>query len=113
MHAAVAPFAANHFITPMAAVAGAVAEEILGAMLQKAQLERAYVNNGGDISLYLTDGQHFTVGVAERPDAPCLMRTMGIHAHDPPHGVATRGRHRRRFFPCTGGALTLVGPAAP
>ena len=35
MHAAVAPFAADHFITPMAAVAGAVAEEILGAMLQK------------------------------------------------------------------------------
>ena len=34
MHAAVAPFAAEHFITPMAAVAGAVAEEILGAMVQ-------------------------------------------------------------------------------
>src|SRR6266498_2532726 len=32
MHAAVAPFAAGHFITPMAAVAGSVAEEILGAM---------------------------------------------------------------------------------
>ena len=28
MHAAVAPFAADHFITPMAAVAGSVAEEI-------------------------------------------------------------------------------------
>ena len=33
MHAAVAPFAAKQFITPMAAVAGSVAEEILGAML--------------------------------------------------------------------------------
>ena len=33
MHAAVAPFAADCFITPMAAVAGSVAEEILGAML--------------------------------------------------------------------------------
>src|SRR5438445_10264142 len=28
MHAAVAPFAADHFVTPMAAVAGSVAEEI-------------------------------------------------------------------------------------
>ncbi len=36
MHAAVAPFAAEHFITPMAAVAGSVAEEILGAMMQEA-----------------------------------------------------------------------------
>src|SRR5258705_627947 len=43
MHAAVAPFAGDHFITPMAAVAGSVAEEILGVMLQKAQLSRAYV----------------------------------------------------------------------
>src|ERR1700761_5158263 len=32
MHAAVAPFAADGFITPMAAVAGSVAEEILSAM---------------------------------------------------------------------------------
>src|SRR5437899_4576123 len=45
MHEAVVPFAVDHFITPMAAVAGAVAEEIIGAMLHKAQLERAYVNN--------------------------------------------------------------------
>src|SRR3954464_7010821 len=45
MHAAVAPFAADHFITPMAAVAGSVAEEILGAMIGTARLDRAYVNN--------------------------------------------------------------------
>ena len=38
MHAAVAPFASEHFITPMAAVAGSVAEEILGAMTGAAQL---------------------------------------------------------------------------
>src|SRR5439155_1115266 len=79
MHEAVAPFASEHFITPMAAVAGSVAEEILGAMLQKAQLERAYVNNGGDIALHLADGEHFTVGLAERPDAPALMRAMVVH----------------------------------
>ena len=66
MHAAVAPFAADHFITPMAAVAGSVAEEILGAMLGAAQLERAYVNNGGDIALHLADGEQFT----RRPDGP-------------------------------------------
>ena len=32
---AVAPFAVDHFITPMAAVAGSVAEEILGSMLAR------------------------------------------------------------------------------
>src|SRR5215216_6690553 len=44
MHAAVAPFSAEHFITPMAAVAGSVAEEILGVMLRVTHLDRAYVN---------------------------------------------------------------------
>src|SRR4030081_3611281 len=53
MHAAVAPFAADLFITPMAAVAGAVAEEILGAMLRRAGLPRAYLNNRGDHSRHL------------------------------------------------------------
>src|ERR1700761_4301113 len=39
MHAAVAPFAADCFITPMAAVAGSVSEEILTAMLAAADLD--------------------------------------------------------------------------
>src|SRR5689334_24429985 len=61
MHAAVAPFAASCFITPMAAVAGSVAEEILGAMLDAGPLDRAYVNNGGDIALHLTGRGQFTI----------------------------------------------------
>jgi ApbE superfamily uncharacterized protein (UPF0280 family) len=112
MHEAVAPFAADHFITPMAAVAGSVAEEILGAMLYAAQLERAYVNNGGDIALHLADGEHFTVGLAERPDAPGLMRTMVIHARDPSRGVATSGRHGRSFSLGIADAVTVLAPAA-
>src|SRR3978361_155153 len=63
MHAAVAPYAADHFITPMAAVAGAVAEEILGAMVNAARLDRAYVNNGGDIALHRGEGEHFPAGM--------------------------------------------------
>ena len=43
---AVAPYASRCFITPMAAVAGAVAEEILAVMTSSASLTRAYVNNG-------------------------------------------------------------------
>ena len=112
MHDAVAPFAAEHFITPMAAVAGAVAEEILGAMLYAAQLERAYVNNGGDIALHLADGEHFTVGLAERRDAPGLMRTMIIHADDPSRGVATSGRHGRSFSLGIADAVTILARTA-
>jgi ApbE superfamily uncharacterized protein (UPF0280 family) len=112
MHDAVAPFAGDHFITPMAAVAGSVAEEILGAMLDAARLDRAYVNNGGDIALHLADGAHFTVGLAERPDAPGSMRTMIIHADDPTRGVATSGWRGRSFSLGIADAVTVLARTA-
>jgi ApbE superfamily uncharacterized protein (UPF0280 family) len=112
MYRAVAPFAADNFITPMAAVAGSVAEEVLGAMVGEARLDRAYVNNGGDIALHLGDGEHFTVGLADRPDASGLMRTMVIDADDPARGVATSGRHGRSFSLGIADAVTVLARTA-
>ena len=112
MHGAVAPFAADHFITPMAAVAGSVAEEVLAAMVGAAQLERAYVNNGGDIALCLADGEQFTVGLMDRPDDHGLMRTMVIRADDPSRGVATSGRHGRSFSLGIADAVTVLARTA-
>jgi ApbE superfamily uncharacterized protein (UPF0280 family) len=112
MHAAVAPFASRHFITPMAAVAGSVAEEILGAMVQATRLDRAYVNNGGDIALHLANGEHFTVGLMDRPDSHGLMRTMIIDAADPTRGVATSGRHGRSFSLGIADAVTVLARTA-
>jgi ApbE superfamily uncharacterized protein (UPF0280 family) len=112
MHAAVAPFAADHFITPMAAVAGSVAEEILGAMVGEASLDRAYVNNGGDIALHLGGGEQFTVGLMDRPDQLGLLRTMIIHASDPSRGIATSGRHGRSFSLGIADAVTVLARTA-
>jgi ApbE superfamily uncharacterized protein (UPF0280 family) len=112
MHDAVAPFAADCFITPMAAVAGSVAEEILCAMTESAQLARAYVNNGGDIALHLADEEQFTVGLADRPDAPGLLRTMVIDAVDLTRGVATSGRHGRSFSLGIADAVTVLARTA-
>ena len=112
MHAAVAPFAADCFITPMAAVAGSVAEEILGTMLGAARLDRAYVNNGGDIAFHLADGEQFTVGLIDRPDSPSLMRTLVIDADDPIRGIATSGRHGRSFSLGIADAVTVLARTA-
>jgi hypothetical protein len=112
MHAAVAPFAADHFITPMAAVAGSVAEEILAAMVQAAWLDRAYVNNGGDIALHLTNAEAFTVGLLDRPDRFGLMRTTTIRGCDPVRGVATSGRHGRSFSLGIADAVTVLARTA-
>jgi ApbE superfamily uncharacterized protein (UPF0280 family) len=112
MHRAVAPLAADHFITPMAAVAGSVAEEILSAMLDSASLVRAYVNNGGDIALHLADGERFTVGLVDRPDRPGLMERTVIEAADPSRGVATSGRHGRSFSLGIADAVTVLAATA-
>ena len=112
MHAAVAPFAAARFITPMAAVAGSVAEEILGAMTGAARLQRAYVNNGGDIALHLAADERFAVGLMDRPDALGSMRTIAIDAGDPSRGVATSGRHGRSFSLGIADAVTVLAATA-
>ncbi|MBX9646746.1 MAG: UPF0280 family protein [Xanthobacteraceae bacterium] len=112
MHAAVAPFASDHFITLMAAVAGSVAEEILGAMLHVARLDRAYANNGGDIALHLADGEQFTVGLMDRPDRHGVLRTMTIGADDAARGIATSGRHGRSFSLGIADAVTVLARTA-
>lgn len=112
MHAAVAPFAADCFITPMAAVAGSVAEEILGAMLAAAPLDRVYVNNGGDIALHLSGCERFTIGAMDRPDAQGVMCTMTVDAEDPVRGIATSGRHGRSFSLGIADAVTVLAQTA-
>jgi hypothetical protein len=112
MHAAVAPFAADQFITPMAAVAGAVAEEILGAMMRDASLDRAYVNNGGDIALHLGNREQFTLGMMDRPDRFGVMRTMIVDADDAARGVATSGRHGRSFSLGIADSVTVLAHTA-
>jgi hypothetical protein len=112
MHAAVAPFAADCFITPMAAVAGSVAEEILCAMLGAADLDRAYVNNGGDIALHLADGEQFTVGLTDRPDRLGVLRTMVVEAGDSMRGIATSGRLGRSFSLGIADAVTVLAKTA-
>lgn len=112
MHAAVAPYAADCFITPMAAVAGSVAEEILAAMLGAATLDRAYVNNGGDIALHLGEGEHFSVGLMDRPDHDGVLRKMRVSSDDPVRGIATSGRHGRSFSLGIADAVTVLAVAA-
>jgi uncharacterized protein len=113
MAEAVAPYAARTFITPMAAVAGAVAEEILEAMTSAARLTRAYVNDGGDIALHLDSGEHFVIGMVERPDRRSLFGTATISSGELIRGIATSGWRGRSFSLGIADAVTvLAGTAA-
>ncbi|WP_158810364.1 UPF0280 family protein [Beijerinckia sp. L45] len=112
MHAATLPFAAEMFITPMAAVAGSVADDILAAIQAKVDLDRLYVNNGGDIALYCGLGQHFTIGMIDRPDQPSLFGRLTLKGEDEIGGVATSGWRGRSFSRGIADSVTVLAQDA-
>jgi len=112
MFEAVSPYAQGCFITPMAAVAGAVSEAVLESMTSAANLQRAYVNNGGDIALHLAAGESFTIGMVDRPDCPSLFGTTEISSNDPIRGVATSGWRGRSFSLGIADAVTVLADSA-
>ena len=82
---AVAPHA-SIFVTPMAAVAGAVADHVLAAMTAGRRLDRAYVNNGGDAALWLGPGTRITAA-----GGPGLSARIAVRHASPVRGIATSG----------------------
>jgi len=85
------------FVTPMAAVAGAVADAVLAAAVAGRQLARGYVNNGGDIALYLRPGQSYAAGVVGNVDQPQLDAGTRITSDMPVRGIASSGWRGRSY----------------
>ena len=101
------------FITPMAAVAGSVADEVLAAMTAGRRLTRAYVNNGGDIAVHLGPGTSFAAGVVNDPDRPGLDQRIVLGADGAARGMATSGwRGRSLSFGIADAVTVLAGSAA-
>ena len=108
------------FITPMAAVAGAVAEEILGTMVNQAKskvsclekIRRMYVNNGGDISFWLNYGSAFTIGVVDNPQRPELNTKVCLPYESPVRGLATSGWRGRSQSLGIADAVTVLAPSS-
>lgn len=115
MHAACLPYT-HVFVTPMAAVAGAVADELLTAMTRAAPLARAFVNDGGDIAVHVTPGEPLCIGIAggfEDGGVPSLNGEVAIMAGDGIGGLATSGARGRSFSLGIADAVTtLAGTAA-
>lgn len=99
---------AGAFITPMAAVAGAVADEVLAAMRAGRRLTRAYVNNGGDIALHLEPGHSYTVAVVDRRDLSQPDGRFTVACDMPIRGIATSGRGGRSFSLGIADAVTVL-----
>lgn len=99
------------FLTPMAAVAGAVADELLAAMTRDHELGRAYVNNGGDIAVHLAPGEAFAVGLASERDGRIEGR-LRLQAGQPARGVATSGWRGRSQSLGIADAVTVLAANA-
>ena len=113
------PYAMD-FITPMAAVAGSVAQEII-ACYQRPGIARAWVNNGGDIAMHLTPGQSLKVGlyadiarldVAQLQDQLLLDGQFSVEAAMPVRGVATSGWRGRSFSMGIADSVTVLARTA-
>lgn len=84
------------FVTPMAAVAGSGADAVLAAMAAEPGVRRAYVNNGGDIALFLSaDAPAYRLGIVVDPAAPASPGRLEIGPEAPWRGVATSGAKGR------------------
>ncbi|OSP55871.1 UPF0280 family protein [Pseudoruegeria sp. SK021] len=102
--------ASDGFVTPMAAVAGAVAEAILAAMTQAGALDRAYVNNGGDIALHLGPEAAFRVGISGLDSGP--MAQIPLRHDQPVRGIATSGLGGRSLSMGIADAVTVLARTA-
>jgi hypothetical protein len=100
----------NVFVTPMAAVAGAVADEVLAAMTAAARLERAYVNNGGDIAIHLAPGESFRTGIVTLGAAPALDGFADVTAAV--GGIATSGWRGRSLSLGIADSVTVLARSA-
>jgi len=96
------------FITPMAAVAGAVADEMLQAMLAGRTLDKAYVNNGGDIAIHLAPGHSLRAGIF----AQALDGAVTLTHERPVRGIATSGRGGRSFSLGIADSATVLAATA-
>ena len=79
------------FVTPLAAVAGAVAEQALEILMSNRILEKIYVNNGGDIAFHVEKGHVLTTGIVSDNDFPSINTKSELSYDMPVRGIATSG----------------------
>jgi ApbE superfamily uncharacterized protein (UPF0280 family) len=119
MALACAPYRHEVFVTPMAAVAGSVADELIG-IFNRADVNRACINNGGDIALHLAADARYEVGVwSQIHRLPCAGNGGSgvdgrfiVDAAMPVRGIATSGWRGRSFSLGVADGVTVLAKTA-
>ena len=98
---------------------GAVADEVITAFAAQPGIRRAYVNNGGDIALHLTQDAQYRVGLyadVSQAGGPLgagdLDGGFTVSAGSPVRGVATSGWRGRSFSLGIADSVTVLARSA-
>lgn len=100
------------FVTPMAAVAGAVADETMAALTEGRTLEKAYVNNSGDIAVHLSPGASLRMGIVGEMMQARIDGLADLSFDRPVRGVATSGWQGRSWSFGIADAVTVLARTA-
>ena len=103
---------APEFITPMAAVAGSVAEEVCEFFAVEPGIRRACVNNGGDIAIHLAPGENMIIGIVANAYTPELDGGIALSSEMNVRGIATSGWRGRSFSLGIADSVTVLARGA-
>lgn len=98
-------------VTPMIAVAGAVADAVADTLAGRGAT-RVSVSNGGDVALRLAPGESVSVGVVAQVDAARPAAKVRVAAGDDIGGVATSGFGGRSLTLGIADAATVFATSA-
>ena len=104
-------------LTPMASVAGAIADEVADYLFKRigqggAGPVKVIVDNGGDLAVRLSGGARATVGLRPDLNAPGLSHKMELDSSPGISGVNTSGMGGRSFTRGIASAATVLAPAS-
>jgi ApbE superfamily uncharacterized protein (UPF0280 family) len=85
---------------------------MLAALLAGRTLAKAYVNDGGDIALHVTEGHPLDAGIANDPQRVRLAAGVRIDAGSPVRGIATSGWRGRSQSLGIADAVTILARTA-
>ena len=101
----------DHDLTPMAAVAGTIADAVADWLFEQG-LTRVIVDNGGDIAIRLARGETATVGVRPQVTSPLISHVIHLDSGRSTWGVTTSGMGGRSFTRGIASAVTVLAADA-
>ena len=94
-------------LTPMAAVAGTIADAVADWLFERG-LTRVIVDNGGDIAVRLAAGESVTVGVRPRVNSGHISHVIKLDSSRSAWGVTTSGVGGRSLTQGIASAVTVL-----